>query len=92
MEDKELNIIDHLDELRKRLIITAVAFVIFFIASFIYVEEIYNWFVKDLDFELMVLGPSDIIWIYFMLAGVVAIAATITGKWLCKSGYSLNPL
>ncbi|MDO7488446.1 twin-arginine translocase subunit TatC [Peribacillus frigoritolerans] len=77
MEDKELNIIDHLDELRKRLIITAVAFVIFFIASFIYVEEIYNWFVKDLDFDLMVLGPSDIIWIYFMLAGVVAIAATI---------------
>ncbi|MFJ7939004.1 twin-arginine translocase subunit TatC [Peribacillus sp. NPDC096622] len=77
MEDKELHIIDHLDELRKRLIITAVVFVIFFIASFIYVEEIYNWFVKDLDFDLMVLGPSDIIWIYFMLAGVVAIAATI---------------
>jgi len=25
----------------------------------------------------MVLGPSDIMWIYFMLAGVVAIAATI---------------
>lgn len=77
MEDKELNIIDHLDELRKRLIITAVAFFIFFIVSFIYVKDIYNWFVKDLDFDLMVLGPSDIIWIYFMLSGVVAIAATI---------------
>lgn len=77
MEDKELNIIDHLDELRKRLIITAVAFFIFFIVSFIYVEKIYYWFVKDLNFELMVLGPSDIIWIYFMLSGVVAIAATI---------------
>lgn len=77
LEDKELNIIDHLDELRKRLIITAVAFFIFFIVSFIYVKDIYNWFVKDLDFDLMVLGPSDIIWIYFMLSGVVAIATTI---------------
>lgn len=77
MEDKELNIIDHLDELRKRLIISVVAFFIFFIVSFIYVEDIYNWFVRDLDFKLMVLGPSDIIWIYFMLAGVVALAATI---------------
>ena len=77
MEDKELNIIDHLDELRKRLIISVVAFFIFFIVSFIYVEDLYNWFVRDLDFKLMVLGPSDIVWIYFMLAGVVALAATI---------------
>jgi sec-independent protein translocase protein TatC len=77
MDDKELNLVDHLDELRKRLIITAVAFVAFFIAGFMYVEEIYAWFVKDLDVKLMVLGPSDIIWIYFMLATLIAIAGTI---------------
>ncbi|MGJ7921816.1 twin-arginine translocase subunit TatC [Neobacillus sp. LXY-4] len=77
MEDKELNIIDHLDELRKRLIITVVSFLTFFIVGFIYVEEIYNWLVRDLAVKLIVLGPSDIIWVYFMLATVIAIAATI---------------
>jgi sec-independent protein translocase protein TatC len=75
--DKELNVIEHLEELRKRLIITVAAFFIFFIVGFIYVKEIYNWFVRDLDVKLMVLGPSDIIWVYFMIATVIAIAATI---------------
>jgi len=34
MEDKELNLVDHLEELRKRIIISALAFVAFF----------YRWF------------------------------------------------
>ena len=86
MEDKELNIIDHLDELRKRLIITLAAFIIFFIVGFIFVEEIYNWLVRDLEVKLIVLGPSDILWVYFMLAAVIAFAGTIpvlaTQIWL----------
>ncbi|MHC0035707.1 twin-arginine translocase subunit TatC [Pseudoneobacillus sp. C159] len=77
MEDKELNLVDHLDELRKRLIISAVAFVAFFVVGFIYVKDIYSWFVRDLDIKLIALGPSDIVWIYFMLATIVAIAGTI---------------
>lgn len=77
MEDKELNVVDHLDELRKRLIISVVAFFVFFIAGFMYVEEIYKWLVRDLEVKLIVLGPSDIVWVYFMLASIVAIAGTI---------------
>ncbi|MBY0122710.1 twin-arginine translocase subunit TatC [Bacillus sp. S/N-304-OC-R1] len=77
MEDKELNLVDHLDELRKRLIISVAAFLIFFIVGFIYVKEIYLWFVRDLDVKLIVLGPSDIIWVYFMIATVIAISGTI---------------
>lgn len=77
MSDKELNLIDHLDELRKRLIVTVGAFLVFFVLGFIYVKEIYNWFVRDLDVKLVVLGPSDIIWIYFMIATIIAIAGTI---------------
>lgn len=77
MEDKELNLVDHLDELRKRLIITASAFIVFFIAGFVFVKDIYQWLVKDLDVKLIVLGPSDIIWVYFMLATVIAAAGTI---------------
>jgi sec-independent protein translocase protein TatC len=75
--DKDLNIISHLDELRKRLIITAISFVAFFILGFIYAEDIYKWFVRDLDVKLTVLGPSDILWVYFMLATVIAVAGTI---------------
>jgi sec-independent protein translocase protein TatC len=75
MEDKELNLVDHLEELRKRIIVSAIAFIIFFIVGFIYVDEIYKWFVGDT--KLLVLGPSDIMWIYFMLATVVAVAGTI---------------
>jgi sec-independent protein translocase protein TatC len=77
MEDKELQLVDHLDELRKRIIIAAVAFVAFFIVGFIYVTDIYDWIVRDLDVKLIVLGPSDIIWVYFMIATVIAIAGTI---------------
>ena len=86
MEDKELNIVDHLDELRTRLIVTVAAFIIFFVVGFIYVEEIYKFITKDLDVKLIVLGPSDIIWVYFMIAAVIAIAGTIpvlaTQIWL----------
>ena len=77
LEDKELNVIEHLDELRKRLIIIAVSFILFLILGFIFVEDIYKWFIKDLDVTLLVLGPSDIVWIYLMLASVIAVAATI---------------
>ncbi|MGX6442458.1 twin-arginine translocase subunit TatC [Neobacillus sp. K501] len=77
MEDKELQLVDHLDELRKRIIISALAFVAFFILGFIYVVDIYNWLVRDLDVKLIVLGPSDIIWVYFMIATVIAVAGTI---------------
>jgi len=77
MEDKELQLVDHLEELRKRIIISALAFIVFFIVGFIYCGDIYKWFVRDLNVKLMVLGPSDIMWIYFMLATVVAITATI---------------
>jgi sec-independent protein translocase protein TatC len=77
MEDKELQLVDHLDELRKRIIISAVGFVVFFIVGFIYVTDIYDFIVRDLDVKLIVLGPSDIIWVYFMIATVIAIAGTI---------------
>lgn len=77
LEDKELDIIEHLEELRKRLIIIVISFIIFLIIGFIFVKDIYKWFVKDLDVPLLVLGPSDIVWIYFMLASVIAVAATI---------------
>lgn len=76
-KDKELKLVDHLDELRKRLIFTAVAFIIFLFSAFLFVKDIYMLFTKDLQDQLLVLGPSDIMWIYFTIATVIAVAFTI---------------
>lgn len=77
MTEENMNMLDHLDELRKRIMIVAGAFIILFIGVFIFVQDIYEWFTKDLDMPLAVLGPLDIIVIYFTLAAVLAFALTI---------------
>ena len=68
---------EHLEELRKRIIYTLIAFIIFLVGSFIYVQDIYKWLIRDLNHKLAVLGPSEILWVYFMISGVIAIALTI---------------
>ncbi|MEC5422523.1 twin-arginine translocase subunit TatC [Virgibacillus sp. C22-A2] len=75
--DKEMNLTGHLSELRNRLIVTAVFFVLFFIVGFIFVKDIYWFFVNDLDFQLTVISPGEIIWIHFTMASLVAITGTI---------------
>ncbi|WP_416825322.1 twin-arginine translocase subunit TatC [Ectobacillus polymachus] len=77
MIDKELQIVDHLEELRKRIIISAVGFVVFFIVGIVFSVDIYKWFAKSIDMKLSVLGPSDIVWVYFMLGMVIAVVGTI---------------
>lgn len=77
MEDKELNLLDHLDELRRRAIYCLITFVVFFIIGFVYVEDIYKFFTASVNGKLLALGPGEIIWIYFSLAGVAGIAASI---------------
>lgn len=77
MENKDLHLIEHLDELRQRIIKTLIAFIIFLIITFIFVQDIYGWLVRNLDGKLALLGPSDILWVYMIISGVFAIAATI---------------
>ncbi|NRD76485.1 twin-arginine translocase subunit TatC [Bacillus sp. BRMEA1] len=77
MAEKEYTLVEHLEELRRRIIITAVFFLVFFVIGFFYVKDIYNFFMGHLGYKLMVLGPSDIMWLYFHIAGIVAIAGTI---------------
>lgn len=74
---EEMNLVDHLDEMRSRVIKTLIAFVVSLIAAFIFVKDIYHWLVRDLDDKLAILGPSDILWVYMMISGVFAIAVTI---------------
>ncbi|MFY0762258.1 twin-arginine translocase subunit TatC [Metabacillus dongyingensis] len=77
MKNKDIQLIEHLDELRQRIIKVLLAFILFFVGAFIFVQDIYNWLIRDLDEKLAVLGPSDILWVYMMIACVFAIAATI---------------
>lgn len=63
--------------MRARIIRTLIAFLVSMAAAFIYVRDIYQWLVRDMDQKLVVLGPSDVMWVYFMIAGVVAIAVTL---------------
>ncbi|KWW21489.1 preprotein translocase subunit TatC [Peribacillus simplex] len=68
---------EHMEELRSRIIKTLIGFVAAFIVSFIFVQDIYEVLIKDMDGKLAVLGPSDILWVYMMIAAVSSIAATI---------------
>ncbi|PLR84889.1 twin-arginine translocase subunit TatC [Bacillus canaveralius] len=77
MESKNLQVFGHLEELRNRIIKTLTGFLAFMIVSFLFVEEIYKWLIKDLDGKLTVLGPGEILWVYMVIAAVFAIAATI---------------
>lgn len=77
MDNRDMDLIGHLEELRKRIIITLGTFILLFIISFLYVQEIYSWLVQDIPVKLAILGPSDILWVYFLLASVVSLAGTI---------------
>lgn len=77
VESSETSFVGHLGELRRRIIFTLIAFIVALCGAFFYVKEIYRWLVRNLDQKLAILAPSDVLWVYLKLAGVVAIAVTL---------------
>lgn len=75
--EKEMNLVGHLAELRNRLIVTIIFFVVFFIIGFVYIKEIYGFFEGDIDFKLTVTSPAEIIWIYITISGIIALVCTL---------------
>lgn len=75
--DKEMNVVEHLAELRNRLIVSAIFFVVFFFVGFIYVKDIFNFFASDIDIKLNITSPADTIWVYLTIAGISALVLTI---------------
>ena len=59
-----MSVVEHIVELRKRVIYTVLSFVLFLIIGFTFTKDIYFWLVKDLPMKLTVLGPSDVLWIF----------------------------
>lgn len=76
-KDKVMNVTAHLAELRRRLILTAFIFILFFIIGFLFRKEIYHFFEKDIHIKLNIMSPLETVWIFFSIAGLVAIIATI---------------
>ncbi|MBT2655840.1 twin-arginine translocase subunit TatC [Bacillus sp. ISL-18] len=77
MNDIKHDWLEHTGELRRRLIISAIAFLVFLGLALVYVKEIYYFLMGNLHDKLMVLGPSDIMSIYFHIATIAALAGTI---------------
>ncbi|MFC4557331.1 twin-arginine translocase subunit TatC [Virgibacillus kekensis] len=77
INEKEMNLVGHLSELRNRLIVTAIVFIALFVVGFVYVEDIFNFFTKDLDFTLSITGLTDTVSVYITMAGLVAVIGTL---------------
>lgn len=92
---KEMQFVNHLSELRNRLIFTMVTFIVFFIIGFLFVEQIYTFFENDIDFKLTVTGVTDAIWIRIVIAALIALVVTLPVLsfqiWLfIKPGLTIN--
>lgn len=74
---KTSTLTEHLEELRLRFIISGVGFMVFFLLSFLFVADIYRFLIKDIDRQLAILSPGDIIWVNVAIAAVSALAFTI---------------
>ncbi len=69
---------EHLGELRKRLIISLIALLTAFAASLTFVTRIYHTLTLPIGgIRLAILGPGDVIHIYFMIAGFSALGVTL---------------
>jgi sec-independent protein translocase protein TatC len=75
--EKNFILIEHLEELRKRIIIVGVAFIILFAAGLMYAKDIYLFLMSNYQSKLLVLGPSDVIKVYFQLASIFAFVGLI---------------
>src|SRR5690625_4451630 len=75
--DKEMNVVGHLSELRKRIMITAILFIVFFVVGFIYVRVIYVFLEYGIDFDLVITSQTEVIWIYIFIAAIIAKVRTL---------------
>ncbi|WP_017729402.1 twin-arginine translocase subunit TatC [Halalkalibacterium ligniniphilum] len=70
-------VIDHLEELRKRIILSGASFVFFFLVSFIFVNDIYQFLIKDIEQKLTILSPGDVLWAYMSIAAISAVTFSL---------------
>lgn len=72
--------VEHLSELRIRLIYVSIAFAIAFILSFTLISKLYRYLVSPLTVNhlgLIVVGPGEIVTVFLSIAGGVAIGLSL---------------
>ncbi len=77
---KPMSVVDHLSDLRKRIIITLVIFLIMFAISLSFISRIYGYLVHPvtaLGYHLMVISPGEVITVYLSVAAIVGICLTL---------------
>ncbi|GED33816.1 MULTISPECIES: twin-arginine translocase subunit TatC [Brevibacillus] len=74
---QEMPFLEHLTDLRRRLLIVAVALVLSVLICFLFVDHIYQLLASRSGEKLAILGPGDILSIYVKLSAVGGIAFTI---------------
>lgn len=75
-----MNVTDHLSELRRRIIYVLIVFIVLLFASLALVSHIYAYLVSPLQeagYKLMVIGPGEVITVYFTIGGIVATGLTL---------------
>lgn len=77
MDRKELTIVEHLIEFRKRLLAVVICFFLVFCVSLLFADQIYQYVTQSFQQKLIVLGPNDILWIYIRLSSLMAFTITL---------------
>ena len=77
MNFKEQTVVEHLEEFRKRFVISLIFYIIIFVISLFFSNKIYKLLTYSFHAKLIVLGPDDILNIYIMLASVSAISLSL---------------
>lgn len=75
-----MTLVDHLSELRRRIIYILIVFVVFLFAGLALVSHIYQYLVSplaDAGYRLMVISPGEVITVYFSIAGIVALGLSL---------------
>ena len=77
MSKEKQSPIDHLTELRRRVFFSVLMFVLTFALSLWWVGPIYQYVTAQFRQPLLILGPNDILEIYFGLAGLSALTLSL---------------
>ena len=73
----EMTIVEHLVEFRRRFIAVVLCFFLVFCITLLFAGELYAYLTRGFDKPLLVLGPNDILWIYIILASLMAFTVTL---------------
>lgn len=79
--EKEMGYLDHLSELRNRLLWSALIFLIFFVLGFFLEDKVRSFFLSHVDFTLNLISPEEILWVIITIAFIIAIIGTL--PFLC---------